>query len=274
MNEDAITTRLRRSAPLIGDDCAIITPHPGEELLFTTDFTIEGVHFKRSEPAPAVGRRALARSLSDIAAMGGEPRYCIVGLVLPPWADQRWVNGFYRGLLSLAKATGTLLAGGDLSHARQLVSDVMVCGAVPTGTALRRDGARVGDILYVSGRLGGWRNRRRIEPKLEFGRSLRGLASACMDITDGLALDLHRLATASGVAASLEEIPLLRGATIEQALYDGEDYELLYTAPPAVAVPGFRIGVMTDGKPGALRYRGRGLRPKGYDHFQSRAGSD
>ena len=111
--------------------------------------------------------------------------------------------------------------------------------------------------LYVSGPLGGWRNKRAIVPRLDFGRKLVGKATACMDISDGLALDLHRLCIASGVAAEFDHVPLLKGATIDQALHDGEDYELLYTAPPRAKVPGIRIGSITKGKPGAVRYEAR-----------------
>ncbi len=112
-------------------------------------------------------------------------------------------------------------------------------------------------MLYVSGPLGGWRNKRAIEPRLELGRKLVGVATACMDISDGLALDLHRLCKASSVAADLDSVPLLQGATHAQALHDGEDYELLYTAPPRVKAPGIRIGSITKGRPGLVRLQGR-----------------
>jgi thiamine-monophosphate kinase len=253
----------------IGDDCAIFRPASGEDLLFTTDLFLEDVHFKRNQRPADLGRRALARSLSDIAAMGGAPRFCLVSLALPDWANRTWTSAFYRGLLKLADETGTLLAGGDLSHAEKLVCDAMVCGSVPAGKAIRRDGARPGDIVYVSGPLGGWRNRHTITPRLDLGRKLRGKASSAIDLSDGLSLDLHRLCAASGVSAALDRVPLLDGATERQALHDGEDYELLYTAPPRVRVPGERIGVITKGKPGAVEYRGKRLPILGYDHFSS-----
>ena len=182
--------------------------------------------------------------------MGGTPLYCLVSMALAPWTDERWIDGFYRGVYKLLRKTKTSLAGGDISHADQFVCDVMLCGSVAKGKALRRSGARPGDALYVSGPLGGWRNKRAIEPRLEFGRKLVGVATACMDISDGLALDLHRLCKASGVAADLDTIPLLQDATVDQALHDGEDYELLYTAPPRVKAPGIRIGSITKGKAG------------------------
>lgn len=272
----------------IGDDCAIFRPAGGgEDLLFTTDMMLEGVHFRRqTHPAAAVGWKALARGLSDIAAMGGEPRFCLVSLALAPWADQGWLDGFYRGLLRLARESGTALAGGDLAQADRVACDVVVCGAAPRGKALRRDGARPGDLVYVSGRLGGaalglqtrrgaaWTKHARPQPRLALGRFLRGRATAAMDLSDGLSMDLYRLCLASGVAAQVHEVPLFRGATLEQALHGGEDYELLFTAPPRVKVPAAhgglplaRIGTIREGKPGAVEFAGRPLAPLGYDHF-------
>ncbi len=271
MNEDAIIRKLQRYAPLIGDDCAVIQAPRDQDLLFTTDFSIEGVHFTRDSPAGQIGHRAVARSLSDIAAMGGRPLYCLVSIAIAEWTDQRWIDGFYRGVNQLLRQTKTQLAGGDISHAEQLVLDVMLCGAVAKGKALRRSGARPGDIIYVSGPLGGWRHKSEIVPRLDIGRKLIGKATSCMDISDGLALDLHRLCLASGVAAEIDSVPLLKGATMEQALHDGEDYELLYTAHPKRRVPGIRIGTITKGKPGALRYNGKKLAPIGYDHLQQRS---
>jgi thiamine-monophosphate kinase len=269
MNELDLVDRLRRlSLPStdlilgIGDDCAIYRPRAGEELLFTTDQMIEGVHFTRKQPASSIGERALARSLSDIAAMGGEPRFCIVAMAA---ADTKWINDFYRGLLRLAKRTGTTLAGGDLARDEKVRCDVMVCGSAPRGKALRRDGARVGDSIFVSGRLGKpWD--RRIEPRLELGKSLRGLATACIDLSDGLSLDLHRLCAASGVAAEIDRVPVMKGSSIERALHGGEDYELLFTgtkAPKGVT----RIGRVVRGEAGKIQFQGRLLERRGYDHF-------
>ena len=268
MNEDKFVQKLRRRSRLIGDDCAIIAPPRGQDLLFTTDFTIEGVHFTRKSPAEQIGRRAAARSLSDIAAMGGTPRYCLVSMALAPWTNGKWIDGFYRGLNIMLRRYKVALAGGDLSHARQFVCDVMICGTIAKGKALRRDGARAGDFIYVSGPLGGWRHRPAIAPRLDAGRKLVGKATACIDVSDGLALDLARLARASGVAAEIETLPLLRSATVEEALHDGEDYELLYTAPPGARVAGIRIGVMRRGKPGRVTLNGKAIPQLGYDHFQ------
>jgi thiamine-monophosphate kinase len=271
VNEDAIVGKLKPHAPLIGDDCAVVQAPRNQDLLFTTDFSIEGVHFTRESSAEQIGRRAVARSLSDIAAMGGRPLYCLVSLALADWTNQRWIDDFYRGVNKLLRQTKTQLAGGDISHAKQLICDVMLCGSVGKGKALRRSGAKLGDLIYVSGPLGGWRHKRDINPRLDIGRELIGKANACMDISDGLALDLHRLCLASGVAAEIDSIPLLNGASVEQALHDGEDYELLYTAPPNSRAPGIRIGTITKGKSGALRYLGKKLAPIGYDHIQHRS---
>ena len=220
----------RRSKLGIGDDCAIYRPRPNEDLLFTTDYLIEDVHFRRDLfPPDAVGHKvALARSLSDIAAMGGEPRFCLLSLALPPSADQVWVDQFLKGFLKLAKRCGTTLAGGDLSRASKVTCDVMVCGAVPRGKALRRDGAKPGDTIYVSGPLGKpWETHQRPEPRLDVAKKLRGRASSCMDLSDGISIDLSRLIKASRVGATLDHVPVVKGSTLDQALHGGEDYEEL-----------------------------------------------
>jgi thiamine-monophosphate kinase len=186
----------------------------------------------------------------------------------------------------LARETGTELAGGDLSHAAVFVADITVCGFAPTGKALRRSTARPGDHIYVSGELGGsalglatnkgaaWKRHLRPEPRLALGRYLRGRASAAMDITDGLALDLHRLCLASNVSADIVAPPIFRGASLEQALYGGEDYELLFTTrpnrrvPPSFGgVPITRIGLLRRKNPGSILLDGNDLVIKGYDHF-------
>jgi len=266
-----IRRRAGKSAGLvlgIGDDCAIFRPRAAEDLLFTTDQMIEGVHFRSDASAVEVGHRALARSLSDIAAMGGEPRFCLVSLATPLKRATKWVDEFYRGLLGLARRTKTALAGGDLAHASSIYCDVIVCGALPRGKALRRDGARPGDDIYVSGRLGEpWD--RRIQPRLKLGQSLRGRATACMDLSDGLSLDLHRLCLESGVAAEVDRVPVATGSTLERALHDGEDYELLFTLPNGSTAPKgtSRIGSVVRGRKGIVRFQGKLLPPAGYNHF-------
>lgn len=275
MNEDSIIERLRKMAGTgngvllgIGDDCALFRPRPGEDLLLKTDQLIEGVHFTSGMAPAKIGARALARSLSDIAAMGGIPRCCLVALAVPGDTGEQWIVSFFRGLLGLARRTNTVLAGGDLAHAERVHCTVMLCGGVGRGKALRRDGAKAGDAVYVSGRLGKpWD--RPIQPRLALGKQLVGRASACMDLSDGLALDLHRMCEASGVAAALERVPTVRGVSVERALHGGEDYELLFTMPARSRAPRgcFAIGRMIKGVPGEIVYQGRPLEPRGFDHF-------
>jgi thiamine-monophosphate kinase len=273
----------------IGDDCAIYRPRGSrEDLLFTTDLLIEDVHFRASTHRPEdVGWKCLARGLSDIAAMGGEPRFCLVSLAVAEWADARWVEGFYRGLLRLARREKTGLAGGDLARAEKVTCDIVVCGAVPRGRALRRGGARAGDAIYVSGALGGsalglakgagkaWKRHLRPEPRLALGRFIREKlgATAAMDLSDGLSLDLRRMCDASGLRAEIASPPIYPGATLAQVLHGGEDYELLFTAPARVRVPEefegvalTRTGVMRRGRAG-VTLDGAPLDPLGWDHF-------
>jgi len=286
--------RSRRSGVIvgIGDDCAVYRP-PGSahDWLLTTDWLIEDVHFRRqSHPASAVGWKVLARGLSDIAAMGGEPRLCLLSLALAPWCGRRWAEGFFRGFRSLARAAGVALVGGDLARAERVACDIVVLGVVPKGEALRRDGARPGDAIYVSGRLGGsalglaakrgraWRRHLKPEPRLALGRFLRSRlgATAAIDLSDGLSLDLHRLCLASRVAAELDgALPVFPGATPDQALHGGEDYELLFTVPAGKKVPRShaglpltRIGRIVRGRPGTIILAGELVQPLGWDHFR------
>jgi thiamine-monophosphate kinase len=275
MNELELVAKIRKLAARgpqitlgIGDDCAIYRPRPGEDLLFKIDPMIEDIHFRRDQPAAIIGQRALARNLSDIAAMGGTPHFCLVSLGIPGDLDGPWIDEFYRGLMALAKRTGTALAGGHLAHAEKIYCDVVLCGGVPRGQALLRSGARPGDHLYVSGRLGKpWD--RPIQPRLALGKALRGRATSCMDLSDGLSLDLHRLCLESGVAAEVDRVPIVRGATLDRALHGGEDYELLFTLPPRKSPPPrtTRIGKIVKGKAGAVSFQSKPLLPRGYDHF-------
>ncbi len=273
----------------IGDDCAILRPSPGQDLVFTTDFVLEGRHFERGAHSAAdVGHKALARSLSDLAAMGAEPVFCLVSLAVPAELAGRWTRSFYTGLLALAERHRIGLGGGDLAQFDKVLVDVMCCGQAPKGKALLRSGAQPGDAIYVTGELGGsahgfatrrgaaWRRHKRPEPRVAAGIALRRLGvSAAIDLSDGLSLDLERLCRESKVSADLNgELPVAHGASLDEALDGGEDYELLFTAPAKTRVPDCiedvavtRIGTIVRGKSGVVRWKGRVMSARGFDHF-------
>lgn len=274
MREVEIVERIRKMASGgrhssvirgIGDDCAILRPRANEDLVFTTDFVLEGRHFTLdAHRAADIGHQALARSLSDLAAMGSEPVFCLVSLAVPSKLSGAWVKGFYKGLLSLANQHKITLAGGDLSRFDKVIADVMCCGRVPRGKAMLRSGAKPGHAIYVTGELG---RSARPEPRVTEGIALRRSGvRAAIDISDGLVIDLHRLCVESKVSAEIDQVPVARGASLDQALYDGEDYELLFTALPG-KFPATRIGTIQSGTPGEVRFQGKRLRPKGFDHF-------
>ena len=274
MRELQIINRIRKLAsesshPLlirgIGDDCAILRPRANEDLVFTTDFVLQGRHFiLETSTASQIGHRALTRSLSDLAAMGSEPVFCLVSLAVPAELSKTWVNGFYRGLLALARAHDMAVAGGDLASFDKVVADVMCCGRVPRGKAMLRSAAKPGDAIYVTGKLGAsGKPQARVAEGIALRRS--GVKAA-IDISDGLVIDLHRLCVESGLSAELYKIPLAKGATLDDALYRGEDYQLLFTAPPG-NFHATRIGTITAGKAGRVSMNGKVLPAKGFDHF-------
>jgi len=298
-------TRNRSVIRGIGDDCAVLRASPNHELLVTTDFSIENVHFRRAwHPAESVGHRCLARGLSDIAAMGGEPLACFLSLGLPPKLPQRWADGFLKGLHALARRHHVQLAGGDTSSAPQITADIIVIGQVPKGKAIPRSGARPGDRIYVTGDLGGsaadlkrlfagqkLRPSRRSphffpEPRLRAGAWLRQrrLATAMIDLSDGLSIDLGHICEESRVSAILDSqyVPVARTATLDLALHGGEDYELLFTASSKAKIPPTihglkitRIGFITrKNNRAAIRLldengQSRPLKPLGWQHFRT-----
>ncbi len=296
MNETEIVKRIRQIATEghrnkailhgIGDDCAVMRPRANEDLVFTTDFVLQDRHFTLdTHKAADVGHKALARSLSDLAAMGSAPVFCLVSLAVPSTLSAKWTEQFYRGLLALASRYNITLAGGDLSRFEKVIVDVMCCGSVPRGKALLRSGAKQEDRIYVTGELGAsalglatkkgsaWKRHLRPEPRIEAGIALRKLGvSACMDLSDGLSLDLYRLCLESGVSAELfPNVPVANGATLHHALHGGEDYELVFTAPAKRKIPttlGTEIGTITGGVPGQVLYDGQVLTPGGFDHFR------
>lgn len=275
--------RARRNAAVltgIGDDCAVLqmSRRSGKpvDTLVTTDFSLEDVHFRRDWHSPeSIGHRCLARGLSDIAAMGGEPIAAFLSLALPRDVAPSWVNRFINGLTSLAKKYGVTLAGGDTAESSDgILADIIVVGAVPRGKAVLRSGARPGDRIYVSGELGGsaaavWKMRKDKnpiqkpnsrefprhffpDPRIELGRMLRqrGLVSAMIDTSDGLSTDLAHICEESGVGAEIREELLprarvgrpLKAVGLELALHGGEDYELLFTAPESKKMPSRIVG--------------------------------
>jgi thiamine-monophosphate kinase len=271
----------------IGDDCAILRVKPGYEVLVTTDFSLEGVHFRRRWfPAGVVGQKCLVRGLSDIAAMGGEPIAAFLSLAVPENVGQRWVEDFFKGLLKLAGRYGVALAGGDVAQSpRGILADIVVVGQAPKGKALRRSGAKAGDGVYVTGELGAVAAEiRRFAggapalPRLRVGQMLRDVASACIDVSDGLSTDLSHICEESGVGAVIEAeaVPVAKGATLEQALHGGEDYELLFTSakPVPEKIAGVKvtlIGEMVRRKKMELVDAGGKKRPleaKGWEHFR------
>ena len=205
MRETDLVDRIRRLAghsPLIrgiGDDCAIFRPRLNEDLVFTSDFALEDRHFTlKTHTAADIGHLALARSLSDIAAMGAEPVFCLVSLAMPRnFAVQR----FFKSLLTLARKCEMTLAGGDLSRFDKVLADVICCGRVPRGKAMLRSSAKPGDLIYVTGKLG--KPRHRPQPRIAAGLTLRRLGvKAAMDLSDGLSLDLARLCVSRTLARS------------------------------------------------------------------------
>lgn len=293
----------------IGDDAAILAPRPGHELVVSTDTLVCGVHFPPNTAAADVGWKSLAVNLSDLAAMGAEPAWVTLALTLPDGAPE-WPLAFVDGFAALAAEHRVALVGGDTTRGPLSIT-VAVHGFVPRGTALRRDGARAGDAVFVSGTLGDAaaglavavadafasqasraQLRARLDrptPRIALGLALRGIASACIDVSDGLAADLGHLARRSGVGAvlDLDALPLsdaLRACADAQRRRDwqlrgGDDYELCFTVPPErvadaeraaaqAGVPVTRIGTITK-RPGLVDAGGHALAPDraGWDHF-------
>ncbi|HLI35524.1 MAG TPA: thiamine-phosphate kinase [Terriglobia bacterium] len=321
-NEDEFVRWLRKRATGrvqglrlgIGDDAALASVPSGREIVVTTDLSIEGVHFStRLHPPESIGHRALARSLSDVAAMGAVPKYALVALALSKRASRRWVESLYEGMWRLARRYRVGILGGDTAcYSGKTLLDVAVIGEVARGKALLRSGAKPGDRLFVAGTLGlsAWglellkaRAKKGIarealrahlypEPQCALGQHLakEGLASAAIDVSDGLSTDLHRLCEASGVGARLraDRIPRphasangrLQARLLQFALHGGEDYRLLFTSSAAKVrrIPSSFRGIRIHQIGEALASRRIVLMhedgaeqfivPQGYDHFR------
>lgn len=266
-----------------GDDAAIVAVPAGFDLAVTTDTLVAGRHFPPEAPGDLLGARALAVNLSDLAAMGAEARYCVVALTAPE-PDIPWIEAFARGLADAAARHGVAVVGGNLARGPLSVS-VAAHGIVPRGLALTRSGARPGDRVYLSGPLGVGHAARlagdprfyRVEPRLALGVSLRGVASAAIDVSDGFLSDLRHVCAASAVGAEidLEAVPVCADVDARAALSCGDDYELLFTAPDATPlaepvhavgriVAGAGVSVVDAGHPVALDPD----RPAGFRHFE------
>ncbi|RZJ10894.1 MAG: thiamine-phosphate kinase [Rubrivivax sp.] len=288
----------------VGDDCASLVPMPGHHWLVSSDMLVEGRHFLSTVDPARLGHKALAVNLSDLAACGAKPRGFTLALALPR-LDDPWLAGFSRGLLALADAHDCPLVGGDTTQG-PLNLCITVFGEAPAGEALLRSGARVGDDIWVSGRLGDARLALEVfrgtvalagddfetvraamecpTPRVALGQALRGVATAAIDVSDGLLGDLGHILLASGVGAMIDVDALPRSAVLAAqpvawqrtcVLAGGDDYELVFTAPPGVRLPDVGVPLTRIGRIEAqpslrvLDARGvpidHGLR--GFDHF-------
>lgn len=295
--------RPARSAALgVGDDAALVAPGAGAQLAVSTDLLLEGRHFRPGADPRRLGHKALAVNLSDMAAMGATPRWMTLALALPA-ADEAWLAAFAEGLFALAERYATELVGGDTTRGPLAVC-ITLLGEVPEGGALLRSGARPGDDVWVSGELGGAalalghpeiaaaaRRLEMPEPRVALGKKLRGVASAAIDVSDGFAQDLGHLLRRSACGARVDYAKLPRAAafaTLGDAalarrcvLGGGDDYELVFTAPPGrraeiealardLDLPLSCVGCIVSGEARLelLDAGGRPMAPEpGFDHF-------
>lgn len=276
----------------IGDDTAVLAGTGNKDILFTTDMLIEGRHFRLSEATPIeIGRKALAVNLSDIAAMGGTPTHAVVSVGFPARAPLSLAEGISKGMRTLARKYHVNIVGGDTNCSDRVVISVALLGEAPKGGSVLRSGARPGDVVFVTGSLGGsYVSKRHLtfEPRLAESRFLmkRFRPTSMMDISDGLASDARRLAKASGVDVLLVEGCIPKASSVKsvfRALSDGEDFELLFTLPPREAarltlvrprgLASFTpVGKVLRGNGGVRLLRAHGaavpLRETGFDHFR------
>ena len=262
-----------------GDDCAVVAGTPDEDLVLKSDPVVEGRHFAAGTDPRLVGRKALARVLSDFAAMGAEPRFALVDLVAPPETPLAALEGLRAGLDALARECGVAVVGGDTSRGDRLELHVFCAGAVPRGRALLRPGARPGDVLFVTGPLGrSYESGRHLSfpPRLAEGVLLRdGGATACIDVSDGPACDCWHLARESGVRVELDPAALPLTETCA-AMPDPVAHALSDAPPDAPAVAGGRfaaVGRVLAREPGGavVLPDGSPLPEAGFDHFKTAA---
>jgi len=309
VNEFELIEKLTRSLPTnksvvtgTGDDCAVLDLGlPDKLLLFKTDAVVEGIHFKSDAPPEKIGHKALARCLSDIAAMAGTPTAALITIALPKIFDAAFIEGIYAGISSIARKYDVAIAGGETTtNPERILISVAMIGLAPRGKAVLRSGAEAGDAIFVTGELGGSLAERHLEfePRVAEGRWLAEhfAIHAMIDLSDGLAGDLRHILKASRVGAELltTSVPISRAAKLASktessakppllaALTDGEDFELLFTVASKDAVPVLDawkkqfpeipltcIGKITKGEGITLRDRS-GVRPlsaHGYEHF-------
>lgn len=263
-----------QGALALSDDAALLTPPPGRELVLAADAMVAGVHFLEGDPPETIGRKLLRVNLSDLAAMGADPLAYLMTVALPHGTPDEWVAAFARGMAQDQAEYGLAVLGGDtVSTPGPLTLSLTILGTVTPGAALRRNGARPGDEIWVTGRIGDgvlglaaargarpdpdgcFATRYRLPtPRLAEGRALRGIATACMDVSDGLVQDLGHLCRASGCGAVLRAADVPVSAEVDRAMLitGGDDYELLFALPPGTLPAGMaatRIGHFTDGPP-------------------------
>ena len=232
---------LRKQFTAIGDDTAVLPFTKDKFQLFTTDMIAEGVHFTLKSPAAKIGHKAMACSISDIAAMGGTPTFAVVSLGVSPQTKVQFVKDIYTGMQNVCRKFGVAIVGGDTVKSNKLIINVALLGEVPKSCLVTRSGARQGDWIFVSGLLGGSLKSGRhltFTPRIQESQYLvkNFKPSSMIDISDGLAADLGHILEESKVGAVIygHKIPRNRDAALANALYDGEDFELLFTISPAL----------------------------------------
>ncbi len=223
-----------------GDDCAVCSlPNTGSDQVFTTDPVIENVHFGSHEEPERIGNKAVGRVLSDIAAMGAQPQWILVNVVAPPELEFQYLEKIYEGMITCCGQFDATIIGGDLAQGSSFELHLFGTGLLPAGSALLRSGANPDDAIFVTGQLGESARGKHLDfvPRVEEGIFLResGFVTAMMDISDGLATDLRHMLKQSGVGALLNADCIPKVGTLDRALYDGEDFELLFTVPSADA---------------------------------------
>ncbi|MFC1548404.1 thiamine-monophosphate kinase [Candidatus Omnitrophota bacterium] len=268
----------------IGDDCAVLEYDSTRYLLWATDMLVEGTHFDKRADYKKIGRKAVAVNISDIAAMGGCPKYITVSLGIPSGLKDTAVQTIYDGIFNICGEYGIKIVGGDTNRSGKLIIDVSIIGLVKKEHLVRRSGAREGDAILITGPVrNGKKEHLDFSPCLKESRFLAGKykISSMIDVSDGIAMDMGRICSESGVGCQLHagDIPLSKGLSINDALYYGESFELLFTTSKKQAkdllkrkkTRYFIIGEVVSGKNGLKLINGKGraetLKMKGFEHI-------